>query len=159
MLEKWHCTVCNKEFKTGEWACADGVTNHIVEVKEYLLDDAPTDGSSSESLRDGRTLICNIPPERKAMHGDEVRIIPGGCVEFVRGRYSTSDPEIQHYLNRKGGFCTEDRWNAVWLSQNQQMQIERDRLTALSQRLENEKNELLALQKKEKAKQPVGVRG
>ena len=158
MLEKWECTVCGKTFQTGQWTCADGTANHIVATKEYLLDDAPSDPSSGDSLRDGKTRICNIPPDKTVLRNGESTLVPGGYVEFIRGRFSTSDPEIQHYLNKKGGFCNEDRWSAVWLTQNQQLQIEKDRLAAERQRLENDRNELLALQKQAKG-HPVGARG
>lgn len=129
--------------------CADGQTNHIVENKEYLLADAPSDPGHAErggmdALRDGRTRICNIPPDRSIMRNGEVHIEPGGYVEFVRGRFSSTDPVVQYYLDKKGGFCTPEQWNRVWLSQNQQLQIREMELKAMEARLENERNELLA---------------
>lgn len=148
-MQNWKCTVCGKKFEVGEWTCQDGISNHVVEAKEYLLDDAPSDpghpaNGGVDSLRDGRTLICNIPPDKSVMRNGEVAVIPGGSVEFIRGRYSTHNPEIQYYLNKKGGFCTPERWSQVWLSQGQQLDLERQRLNALSQRLENDRNELLS---------------
>src|SRR5690348_14106315 len=110
-LPTWKCVTCGKKFTVGEWACADGQTNHIVENKEYLLADAPSDPGHAErggmdALRDGRTRICNIPPDRSVMRNGEVYVEPGGYVEFIRGRYNTNDPVIQYYLDKKGGFCT-----------------------------------------------------
>jgi hypothetical protein len=148
MLPTWKCVVCGKKFTVGEWTCQDGTSNHTVEMKEYLMDDAPSDPGhpaqgGMDSLRDGRTRVCNMPPDKKVVLNGEVTIIPGGYVEFVRGRYSTDNPEIQYLLDKKGGFCTPERWAQVWLSQGQQFELERQRLSALSARLENERNELL----------------
>lgn len=148
-IQTWKCVKCEKTFKVGEWLCEDRVTNHVVAEKEYLLADAPTDPGHPErggmdSKRDGRTRICNIPPPQKVMEGDEVRMIGEGYVEFVRGRFSTTDPQAQYWLDRKGGFCTQAQWEAAWLSQSQQLEIKEMNLKAREQRLENERNELLA---------------
>lgn len=158
-MQSWKCVTCGKTFKVGEWTCQDGLSNHVVENKEYLLADAPSDpGHASsggmDSLRDGRTRICRIPPPRKVMRGDEVTWEGEGYVEFIRGRFSSTDPEIQYWLDRKGGFCSQEQWNNVWLSQSQQLQLREMQVHAREQRLENDRNELLSQvqqQKKEKA--------
>ncbi len=154
-LPTWKCIVCDKKFSAGEWTCADGMSNHVVAVKEYLLDDAPQDTGRPErggmdSLRDGRTRICNIPPDKNVMRNGEIHMQPGGYVEFIRGRFSTDNPEIQYHLEKKGGFCTEERWQAVWLSQGQQIELKEMNLRAREQRLENDRNELLTNVKKQK---------
>lgn len=153
----WKCTECGKTFSVGEWLCKDGQNNHVVAQKEYLLADAPSDpghpapGSPDVgSLRDGRTRICNIPPDKQIVRNGETQRIPGGYVEFVRGRFSSSDPETQYYLERKGGFCNEDQWRSVWLSDKEKLNLQRMELTAMSQRIENERNELLAKVKRER---------
>jgi hypothetical protein len=155
-LATWKCLTCSKDFTVGEWACVDGQSNHLVERREYLLADAPTDAGhpasgGMDSKRDGRTRVCNIPPDKHVVINGEVHIQPGGYVEFIRGRFSTDNPEIQYCLDKKGGFCTEAQWENAWLSQSQQLQIERGKLDALKTRLENERNELLA-QTREKVK-------
>lgn len=142
-LPTWKCEVCNKKFTVNEWVCADGVSNHIVETKQYYLADAPTDGSSSDELSHGQTIICNIPPDKKIQKGNEVHIQPGGNVTFIRGQYSSTDPEIQYWLDLKGGFCNKDRWNEVWLSREQKNEMKEMDLRAREQRLENDRNELL----------------
>ena len=156
-VQLFKCVVCEKEFKAGDWTCEDGLSNHVVAEKEYLLADAPSDPGHPErggmdSKRDGRTRICNIPPPQKVMKGDEVQWIGEGYVEFVRGRFSTSDPQQQYWLDRKGGFCTQAQWEAAWLSQSQQLEIKEMKLQAREQRLENERNELLSQVKQQKAK-------
>lgn len=156
-LTTWKCLVCEKDFKPGEWACADGQSNHIVQKKEYLLADAPTDAGhpangGMDSKRDGRTRICNIPPDKNVVLNGEMHIQPGGYVEFIRGRFSTDNPEIQYYLEKTRGssFVTEEQWQQAWLSQTQQLEIERGQVNALKVRLENERNELLAKTKESK---------
>jgi hypothetical protein len=154
-VQKFKCLICDKEFKAGDWTCEDGLSNHVVENREYLLADAPTDPGHPErggmdSKRDGRTRICNIPPPQKVMEGDTVKMIGEGYVEFVRGRFSTTDPQQQYWLDKKGGFCTQGQWEVAWLSQSQQLEIKEMSLKAREQRLENERNELLAQVKQQK---------
>lgn len=157
-LQEWKCLVCSKKLSVGQWVCADGQSNHVVEMKEYLLNDAPSDpghpapGSTiNVALRDGRTRICGIPPAKKVTEGTDTRWVGEGYVEFIRGRFSTSDPEIQYWLDRKGGFCTQEQWDAVWLTEGQQLMKQRLEVEAMRGRLENERNELLAQVKQQKS--------
>jgi hypothetical protein len=150
-MQSWKCIECNKKFGVGDWTCADGQSNHVVEAKTYLMADAPSDPGHPEkggadSLRDGRTRICNIPPDKTVLRNGESAIIPGGYVEFIRGRYETSNPEIQYYLERTRSkhFVSEDQWSQAWLSQSQHMELREMKLAAREQRLENERNELLS---------------
>jgi hypothetical protein len=153
-LQTWKCLVCSKKLSVGEWTCADGESSHVVEEKEYLMNDAPSDpghpapGSTINiALRDGRTRICNIPPPKKVVEGMETRWVGQGYVEFIRGRYTTSDPEIQYWLDKKGGWCTQAQWDAAWLTEGQQLMKQRLEVEAMRGRLENERNELLAATK------------
>lgn len=153
-LPVWKCETCSKKFSVNEWVCQDGQSNHIVERKEYLLNDAPSDaghvapGSTiNVTLREGRTRICNIPPPQKVMRGDNVEWIGEGYVEFVQGRYATTDPQIQYWLDKRGGYCTQEQWERAWLTDAQQISLERGRIDALKSRLEVERNDLLSQQK------------
>jgi hypothetical protein len=153
-LPVWKCEVCSKKFSVNEWVCQDGQSNHVIERKEYLLNDAPSDaghiapGSTiNVTLREGRTRICNIPPPIKVMHGDNVQWIGEGYVEFVQGRYATMDPQIQYWLDKRGGYCTQEQWERAWLTDAQQISLERGRIDALKNRLEVERNDLLSQQK------------
>ena len=66
-------------------------------------------------------------------------------MEFIRGRFTTSDPEQQYWLDKKSAYnATEDQWRAAWFSKSQQLEVGRLELEAARQRLENERNELLA---------------
>src|SRR5213082_4502 len=102
-MQSWTCLHCGKKFKEGSWVCEDGLSNHVVEVKQYRSLDAPSDPGTPakggvDSLRDGRARVCNIPPPRKVMEAGEVRMVGEGFVEFIRGRFSTADPEVQYWL-------------------------------------------------------------
>lgn len=154
-LPVWKCLVCEKKFSVGEWTCTDGTSNHVVESREYLLNDPPADTGRPErggmdSLRDGRTRICNIPPDKTVLVNGEATMRPGGYVEFIRGRFATDNPEIQYCLDKKGGFCTQEQWQAAWLSTSQQLELKEMSLRAREQRLEVETNELLSKVKRQK---------
>src|SRR5690242_18221154 len=108
--KEWDCLECNKHFGVGEWTCKDGNSTHVVEGKMFLLNDAPSDPGHPApgtymlpTLREGQTIICNIPPDTKVIENNETRYIPGGNVVFMRGRFHTTDPVQQYYLDKKGG--------------------------------------------------------
>ena len=149
----WKCLECGKKFSAGEWTCLDGISHHRVEEKTYRCLDAPSDPSTKDAeLKNGRTVVCNIPPPKRVMEGSDAKWVGEGSVEFIRGRFSTSDPEQQYWLDKRPSYnATEEQWSRVWLSQNQQLEIDRMQLAADRQRLENERNELLAAQKAARA--------
>lgn len=153
-LPSWTCIVCEKHFTVKDgFLCVDGTNNHVVADKLYLLADAPSDpghspkGSFIDDRREGRTRICNIPPDKTVLRNGEAAMVPGGYVEFIRGRFSTTNPEIQYYLDKKGGFCTEEQWQANWLNDAQKIEQEKILLARERSRLENERNELLTMTK------------
>lgn len=160
MVSSWKCETCNKDFGVGHWSCSDGVSNHIVAEKTYRVLDAPSDagrpaeGSLMPIVR-GRTTVCNIPPPRKVMEGGEVRMVGEGSVEFINGRFSTKDPEIQYWLDKKPGYsATEDQWKRNWLTKDELLAEKEMQLQGLESRLENERNDLLT-QVKGKVRQPA----
>lgn len=163
-LKTWKCLECEKEFKDGDWEpCGAEGVKHRVQSKQYFMDDAPThvetkDGKPYINKGTSRTTVLNVPPERKVRDGDDLRIIPGGSVEFVRGRFTTDDPEIQFYLEKKKNLCDETRWNEVYLNDDEKMALERMALKAERSRLESERNELLKMvQDQNKRKKEAGV--
>lgn len=153
------CTNCGEEVRAPNFQCPTG-EQHIVEPKKYYMDDAPTDPGGREPgtfrplgipLRDSQTIICNLIPERKEMHGNDIHRIPGRNVTFKRGLYETADPEEQYYLDKRigKGLCNRERWEQVYLTPEQRMQMDHMKLEADNKRLEQERNELLAqVQKK-----------
>lgn len=156
----WTCEVCDQRFSPPDFFCYDGESHHVVATKEYLTNDAPSDPGhpapgGQSSLRDGRLRICNIPPDRTVNYNGELRLVPGGFVEFIRGRFATDNPEVQYYLDKKGPayFCTQAQWEAAWLSDGQRLFLDREKLAADRARLEIDQNALLAQVKELQAKQ------
>jgi hypothetical protein len=146
-MQNFHCLECGKDFKAGDWICMGGIA-HKVASKRYYMDDAPTvtswrDGRPYIDKGAARTQILNIPPEKQIREGEQTTRIPGGSVEFVRGMFETADPEIQFYLERKGGLCSEERWREVYLNDDEKNQIRNMDLAAREQRLVDRENELL----------------
>lgn len=164
--QQWKCLNCDKTFTVHNgFICSDGVSNHVVSKRTYLTKDAPNDpghcGDTTRSdgiRREGLLRVCNIPPDRTVIRNGEASVIPGGYVEFARGKYETTDPEKQYFIGKWGGFSAtyaEDDdpsvkdaamavWEDAWLSPPQKMHMDRMRLTAERQRLEEDRNRLLA---------------
>lgn len=154
-IQTWKCEVCGKTFKVAEWVCEDGVSAHVVAEKTYRCLDAPSDPSTKDSsLKDGRTVVCNVPPPKRVMEGNDAKWVGEGSVEFIRGRFMTSNPEQQYWLDKRPAYnATEEQWKTVWLSQNQQLELGKMELQAAQQRLENDRNELLSRVKQQKDKE------
>lgn len=148
-VRSWKCLECGKEFKVGEWICADGTSNHLVAEKKYYSLDVPIDpgrpaeGSGMPIVR-GRTTVCSIPPGKRVMMNDEVVFAGEGSVEFINGFYATTDPEKQYYLNKKPAYNhTEEDWKSKWLTKEEQLAEREMAIKAKEQRLENDRNALL----------------
>lgn len=150
-LKTQKCVECEKEFTAGEWTCAGG-SNHVVPAKAYFMDDAPTTKDRDGNIdKHSTTTILNIPPERQIKVGNDVQRTPGGSVTFVRGRYDTSDPEIQFHLDKKAGLCDEVRWREVYFSDKEKQAIKMMELDARERRLEAQETTLLAKAQKQTA--------
>lgn len=147
-LPTYHCLECEKDFQAPNWVCATGA-NHVVEEKRYYMADAPTcvelrNGMPYVNKRDSCTRVLNIPPEKKVEEAGEIQRIPGGIVDFVRGMFATTDPEIQFYLDKKEGLCSKERWEEVYLTDNEKMELHKLKMQSQFNRLEQNYNELLA---------------
>ncbi len=154
----WTCVVCEKKFSPGQWTCADKISNHVVATKTYRSLDAPSDpgrpaaGSLPPVVR-GRTMVCNIPPPKKVTENNEVKFIGEGSVEFINGMFATSDPEKQYWLDKRPAYnASEEAWKNTWHTKDERLAEKELELRAMSQRLENERNDLLA-----QTKQKVGA--
>lgn len=115
------CTRCGQDISAeGATRECEAGLKHVTAEKTYRLADAPQQSGRNESgplPKHGRTIITNIPPPDLTNWqpgADDEHL--GGCVTFVDGRYVTSDPIEQSYLDLRGGFCTESEWEAAWLS-------------------------------------------
>lgn len=153
-LAKFNCENCDKGFTAGEWFCQSGVA-HVVAAKTYYVMDAPADKKDVQAMKSSRLLMCNVIPERKVTAGAEVHTIPGRNVEFIRGMFSTTDPELQNALNSRNkvfqGEEGHQLWEKEYLTAAEKAEMEHNRQNAYIKRLENDNNRLLD-QVKEKAK-------
>jgi hypothetical protein len=148
---KFTCIDCKQDFNPPNWECFAGV-KHQVEPKRYYMADAPTvsewrDGRPFINKGAARTIILNMPPEKQIREGEQVTRIPGGSVEFVRGLFETGDPELQFHLDRKDGLCSKERWEDVYINDDERIQMRSMELKAREQRLQDRENELLGMVK------------
>jgi hypothetical protein len=145
----WTCTECGKEFGVGEWTCADGTSNHKVELKTYRSLDVPTaEGTTPPGILPpvirSRTMVCNVPPPHKIMDGGDAKMVGEGSVEFINGVFLTTDPEQQYWLDKKPGYqATKEQYDSVWLSAEARNANKEIELKAREERLENDRNDLL----------------
>lgn len=158
-LAKFHCEKCEQDFTAGDWMCKSGDA-HVVPTEIYYVMDAPSDKTDVQAMKSASTTMCNLIPERKMTNGNEVVIIPGRDVKFIRGSYSTPDPQLQNALNQRAKVFRGDEgkkmWEREYLTKDEKSEMERLRQTAYINRLENDKNELLEkLKEKSKAVAPA----
>jgi hypothetical protein len=154
-LENFVCVYCRKDGLHPEREappCIDGadhiITRKNVSGKTYFLPGAPQQYGYDERgplpLHD-RTIITGIPPTIYPPNfppGADEQTLNGGQVEFVNNRYTTSDAVEQHWLDKRGGFCTEAEWESAWLSPEEKRERDFARCGAECSRLEQEINEL-----------------
>lgn len=144
MLAKYHCTNCEKDFEAGSWQCASG-EHHTVLAKTYYVLDAPAD---KRDCKNARLQMLNVIPEGKVMRGNDAVVVPGTHIEFVRGIFSTDNPQIQMALDKRGKVFSGDEgrkmWEAAYFSNEEKKELEAIELKGKVARLENERNDLLA---------------
>ena len=158
---------CGEQVVAPNFFCKSG-QKHEVNPKTYYKDDAPSDPGArtpgtfipiGQPLRDSKTLVCNVIPERREQRGHEIVTIPGVNAEFARGMYTTSDPEMQYWMDvhaERGGCCSKDRWAEVYLTPQQKSDITRMELEAKLRRMESENNDLLSQVQRQRGKVSVG---
>lgn len=160
------CLACDAQFspRKGEFYCPTGEP-HRLAPKTYYMDDAPTDPgpfengvATGDNRRHSRCIVSNLVPEKHYIQGTERKHVPGRDVIFIRGTYTTEDAEEQYWLDRKPGLCTKARWEEVYLTDHQKIELQRMEIAAARNRLEIERNELLAMAKNQNSgsKQAAG---
>ena len=161
---------CGEEVTAPNFHCKSG-RKHEVVPKTYYKDDAPSDPGArmpgtyqpiGQPLKDSKTLVCNVIPERREQRGHETITIPGVNAEFARGMFTTTDPEMQYWMDvhaERGGCVSKDRWAEVYLTPQQKADIKRMELEAENKRLEKEHSDLLAQVQAARQKQGAGARG
>lgn len=162
MAQSWKCLNddCGKEFKAIEgFDCFPG-QKHVVEAKTYYIADAPVGDDSGVSYRNSRTDVHNIPPETKVIDAvsGQTKTQPGGYVTFVRGMFTTSDPEQQFYIEKLMGksLISKDHWEQIYFSKREKEAMSASRTAAKeaeADRKLREANELLAMARKKSGKE------
>lgn len=152
------CTRCEMEFnpQKAEFHCPTGQP-HLLPVKIYYMDDAPADPgpyimsphgpvATGDNRKHSQTVLAGLIPEQMVIRDGQSHIKPGKNVTFVRGMYSTTNAEEQFYLDirqRDGALCTKERWEQVYLTDYQRLELDKMNLAAREQRLEQSESKLL----------------
>lgn len=155
--KQFKCTgECGKEFSFGDWECFPGL-KHTVAPKTYYKDDAPFCDFKRDpdglSFRTSRTFVHVIPEKRLKDETGSIAIQAASPVCFIRGKYETTDPEQQFYIERAKIDVGKERWYEAYHTPIQKQRIKdnslAEREVALAAK-EAELNELLASVKKGK---------
>jgi hypothetical protein len=127
------------------------------------MDDAPSDPgpfimgphgpvATGDNRRHAQTQLANLIPEKTIIRDGQAQVVPGKTVTFIRGCYSTDLAEEQFYLDireRDGALCTKERWEQVYLTDNQRIELREMNVAAREQRLEQPSSSLLDKVKKQ----------
>lgn len=146
------CLDCNKEFDYPEFQCGKRPGPHKLEAKTYYH----PGGQSVQSIRD------------RGFFGPHIVLVPGTArlnnangnfermaaveVQFVKGKFTTSNAEEQYYLDRKDGLCDEATWEKIYFTPEQQVHRANEKLADITRKIA-EQNSLL-----DQVKQKVGAR-
>lgn len=152
--KKFKCIgVCKEDFGFGEWECFPGQP-HQVESKPYYLADAPFMSKADlEKDPDGITLRTSttqvhVIPERvyRDETGQQVRQAFQPLL-FKMGRFETSNPMEQYYLERSKFPVSYEKWFDAYHTPKQKQNIKDGKLVERErdvERREREVNDLLA---------------
>lgn len=164
------CTRCESDFnpQKAEFNCPTG-QSHLLPIKVYYMDDAPADPgpwimtphgpqATGGNRKHSQTVLAGIIPEKMIIRDGQSHIQSGKNITFIRGMYSTMSAEEQFYLDimeRDGGLCTKERWEQVYLTDYQRLELDKMNLAAREQRLEQNESRLLQQVKGGKVKDQV----
>lgn len=122
--------------------------------EHFYIKDAPHEANDRIH---SRTVMCNVIPESKKTIGNDVILIPGVNVEFVRGHFSTTDPQLVMRLNQRGNVLKGDdgyrEWSNCYMTREEKGELERIRLQGELTRLQSEHNDLLSKVQEQKRQQ------
>lgn len=137
------CIECEEEFNAPKWYDEAG-HRHVVAPKTYYA-------AAGE-------LITYVTEEKLITLGDgRTREIPAKKVQFLRGAFTTQDPEEQFGLNAHKGLISAEEWQRRFLTPEDQLHMKNQKMQAQNNRLEEERNTLLE-KIKELQQQPAGKR-
>jgi hypothetical protein len=163
--KQWHavCVVCGKDFNYASgFDCEAQPGRHTVEPKEYFHLGA----GHIQSIRDRRMFsptlnLCADIEVRDKITGQITRV-EGVLVHFKEGgKYETTDPQEQYYLDMHPGVMTgregQEAWDKMYLTQEQLLHKAQASLADIQKQI-RENNALLDLTKAKREKDAVGVR-
>lgn len=142
-VQTWKCTVCEKEFHTGQWLGCNGnaTLEHRVPAKTYFA----REGSLSVTIRHDRSM----------MGGSGERVsIAGKDAHFLGGTFATTDPETQEVLDRKGYLISKEQYVEMNTPDNMKNARLKATIEEQNKLLEAAKQEAAELRLKLKEKEP-----
>jgi len=147
--KKFQCLgICKEKFGVGEWDCTPGVP-HEVEVKTYYLADAPFMSKADLEkdpdgiiLRNSRTQLHVIPA--KVSRGEDGQMVTQNFqpLVFVMGRFETSNPMEQYYVERSKFPVSYEKWFEVYHTPQQKQNIKAGKQVEKERELVRKEREL-----------------
>lgn len=120
---------CGKEFEPGNWECMPGVL-HQVAPKTYYMADAPycdfKRDADGMAFRSSRTRLHAIPDDQVRDERGNQKTVSYQPVIFVQGRYETTNPREQFYLEHgtaARSLCTYEKWFDAYHTPQQKQNI------------------------------------
>lgn len=129
-LPTFTCKKCGKKFEVGDWDCKDGKM-HEVAPKTYY---SPVSSWRTYVAEERIITISN----------GQTRMTPARAVDFVRGVYTTSNPEDQYALDNKEGLISAEDWRERFISQEERNKMKQRELELREKRLVEREQALLA---------------
>lgn len=152
--KKYRCLgQCKESFALNEWECFPGQP-HEVESKTYYLADAPFMSKADKEkdpdgiiLRTSRTQVHVIPEQKMKDETGTLIVRAFQPIIFVMGRYETTNPMEQYYLERSKIPVSYEKWFEAYHTPTQKANLAKGQLIEKERdldRRERELNDLLA---------------
>lgn len=152
--KKFKCLgICKREFTFGDWECFPG-QSHEVEAKSYYLADAPfmskhdlEKDPDGLMLRNSQTYLHCIPERTFKDDTGQLAKHTFQPILFKRGRFETTNPMEQYYLERSKHPVSYEKWFEAYHTPKQKQNIKDNSLVTREreiERKEREVNDLLA---------------
>ena len=160
---KNRCLACGLEFTYADgFDCAAQPGRHTVESKEYYHLGAGHIQNIRERRKFSPTLNLKSDMEVRDKITGQISRVEGVLVHFREGgKYETSDPQEQYYLDMHPAVMSGkegmDAWDRMYLTQDQQTQKAQSQLQELQRQI-RDSNALLDRVKSKGEKDGVAVR-
>jgi hypothetical protein len=143
--ENWKakCIACGKEVSYPNWKCEKLPGHHKVAEQVYFH----LGGGHIQNPRERRgwspQVILRAGNEATDTRTNEKYLVPTIRVVFASQQVTTQDPEVQFYLETKNdnsiawGEEGRKRWDAIYLTPDQQAELARTALAAVHKELDD----------------------